>query len=298
MGVALIGARDARAGEPGAATAAGALELKDGDRVALIGGTFVEREQNYSYLETLLVSRWPQRKITFRNLGWSGDTVHGHARGYFDGPEQGFARLSAIVHELKPTVILLGYGMSESFDGEAGLPAFRAGLERMLDMLKDLDARTVLIGPIKHENHGPPPLSPLPDPAEHNRALRLYADVMKEVAKQRGHRFVDLYELQPAEGSRLTENGIHLTQLGYHRAAAVIAGVECTPLSPAQEKMRQLAIQKNIQYFNQWRPANEPYIFGFRKAEQSRNRVEMPRFTQPIERLEEEIRKLAQAKPE
>jgi lysophospholipase L1-like esterase len=271
------------------------LELKDGDRVALIGGTFIEREQNYGYLETLLISRWPDRKITFRNLGWSGDTVHGHARGYFDGPEQGFARLNAIVHELKPTVILLGYGMSESFDGEAGLPAFRAGLERMLDMLKDLGARTVLIGPIKHENHGPP----MPDPAEHNRVLRLYADTMKNVAAKRGHRFIDLYEgLQPEEGRRLTENGIHLSQDGYHRAAAVIAGVPYAPLSPAQEKMRELAILKNIQYFNQWRPANEPYIFGFRKAEQSRNRVEMPRFTQPIERLEEEIRKLAQAKPQ
>ncbi|MGB7159925.1 MAG: SGNH/GDSL hydrolase family protein [Tepidisphaeraceae bacterium] len=271
------------------------FELRDGDRVALVGGTFIEREQNYSYLETLLLTRWPDRKITFRNLGWSGDTVLGHARGYFDGAEQGFARLNAIVHELKPTVIFLGYGMGESFDGEAGLPAFRAGLERMLDMLKDLDARTVLIGPIRHETLGPPPLSPLPDPAEHNRLLRLYADAMKDVANQRGHRFVDLYELlQPEGGHRLTDNGIHLTAYGYHRAAAVIAGAPCTPLSPVQEKIRQLSIQKNIQYFNQWRPANEPYIFGFRKHEQSRNRLEMPRFTPPIEKLEEEIRKLCQ----
>jgi lysophospholipase L1-like esterase len=289
LGAVLAGTGDARAGEPGAV----ALELKDGDRVALIGNTFIEREQNYSYLETLLVSRWQDRKITFRNLGWSGDTVYGHARGYFDGPEQGFARLNAIVHELKPTVILLGYGMSESFDREAGLPAFLAGLERMLDMLKDLNARTFLIGPIKHENHGPP----MPDPAEHNRVIRLYADVMKDVAAKCGHGFVDLYNLKPDDHQRLTENGIHLTQHGYHRAAAVIAGVPYAPLSPTHEKMRELAIQKNLQYFNQWRPANEPYIFGFRKHEQSRNRVEMPRFTQPIERLEEDIRKLAQSLP-
>ncbi len=288
-----------------------AFELNDGDRVALIGNTFIEREQNYSYLETLLVARWPDRKITFRNLGWSGDTVHGHARGYFDGPEQGFARLNGIVHELKPTVILLGYGMGESFDGEAGLPAFRAGLERLLDMLKDLNARTVLIGPIKHENHGPP----MPDPAEHNRLLRLYADAMEDIAAKRDHRFVDLYELL-GEGdtkARLTENGIHLTQYGYWRAALAIAKglglpdpqttkgwtvcpspLERTIDPDAIERMRDLAILKNIQYFNQWRPANEPYIFGFRKHEQSRNRVEMVRFSQPIERLEDEIAKLAQ----
>ena len=295
---------------------AGPFELKDGDTVALIGNTFVEREQNYSYFETLLRPRWPDRKIRFRNLGWSGDTVHGHARGYFDGAEQGFARLNGIVHELKPTVIFVSYGMGESFEGEAGLPAFRSGLERLLDMLKDLNARTVLIGPIKHENHGPP----MPDPAEHNHHLRLYADAMKDVAAQRGHRFVDLYELlgDSTPDARLTENGIHLTQYGYWRAARAIAkglglsepataNGRATPLCPspiepasddpasqAAEKMRQLAILKNIQYFNQWRPANEPYIFGFRKHEQSRNRVEMPRFTQPIERLEDEITKLAQ----
>ena len=112
----------------------------------------------------------------------------------------------------------------------------------------------------------------------------------------------------------LTGNGIHLTQYGYWRAAHAIAkGLELSeppakvptcrsPLEPpsddpaavAAERMRQLAIQKNIQYFNQWRPANETYIFGFRKAEQGRNRVEMPRFTQSIETLEDEITKLAQ----
>ena len=295
---------------------AGSFEVKDGDRVALIGNTFIEREQNYSYLETLLQTRWPDRRISFRNVGWSGDTVHGHARGYFDGPEQGFARLNQIVHDLKPSVIFISYGMGESFDGEAGLPRFRAGLERMLDMLEDLEARTVLMGPIRHENHGPP----MPDPAEHNRHLRMYADEMKDVAAKGGHRFIDLYELlgEGTPEARLTENGIHLNQYGYWRAARAIAkGLDLTdppttsgrvtpacpsPLEPASddpasraaEKMRQLAILKNIQYFNQWRPANEPYIFGFRKHEQSRNRVEMPRFTEPIERLEEEITKLAQ----
>ena len=281
------------AGESVATAPAAALELKDGDRVALIGGTFVEREQNYGYLETLVRTRHPHRKLSFRNLGWSGDTVFGHARGYFDGADQGFARLNGIVHELKPTVILLGYGMTESFDGEAGLPAFRSGLGRMLDMLQDLNARTVLIGPIRHERQP----APMPDPAEHNRVLRLYADAMREIAKQRGHGFVDLYDGLGERDAKtpLTENGIHLTEHGYHRAASVIAGVECGPLTPAQEKMRELVILKDIQYFNQWRPANEPYIFGFRKAEQSRNRVEMPRFTQPIEKLEAEIASLARA---
>jgi lysophospholipase L1-like esterase len=274
------------AGEP--------LELRDGDRVVLIGNTLIEREQTYSYLETLFIMRWPERKITFRNLGWSGDTVWCDARGYEHDAERGFANLTRQVHELKPTVILIGYGMVESFDGEAGLPRFRQGLERMLDMLKDLDARVVLLGPIRHENLGPP----LPDPAKHNRDLRKYADAMAEIAAKRKHRFIDLFELlKPENGSPLTDNGIHLTQKGYAPAAAVIGrelGISADLSSPTAEKVRALAIQKNIQFFNQYRPANEPYIFGFRKQEQSRNQVEMPRFSQPIEQLEAEMRKLAQ----
>src|SRR5688572_30332382 len=96
------------------------FELRDGDRVVMIGNTFIEREQNDSYLETLLRTRWSDRKITFRNIGWSGDTVFGDSRSIYDGVK-GLDRLDQLVHELKPTVIFIGYGMVESFDGEAGL---------------------------------------------------------------------------------------------------------------------------------------------------------------------------------
>jgi lysophospholipase L1-like esterase len=298
---------------PSARAAEGkSFELKDGDVVAFIGNTFVEREQSYSYFETLLRTRWPDRKISFRNLGWSGDTVYGASRGYFEGADAGFARLTKIVHELKPTVIFISYGMGESFDGAAGLPGFRSGLERMLDMLKPLAAReTVLVGPIQHENLG----SPLPDPAEHNKWLRAYADAMKDVASQRGHRFVDLYELtSPAADNRpLTDNGIHLTGRGYWQAAReterqlglrpsdklsiddkgrVLIAAKGGP-SEQFERVRQLSIQKNVQYFNQWRPANETYIFGFRAYEQGKNAAEMPLFAEPIARLEDEITRLS-----
>jgi lysophospholipase L1-like esterase len=296
---------------PTRATEPTPFELKDGDRVAFIGGTFIEREQAYSYLETLLRTRWPERNTVFRNLGWSGDNVFGASRGYFEGADAGFARLTKIVHELKPTVIFVGYGMTESFDGEAGLPTFRSGLNRMLDMLKDLNAReTVLIGPIQHEKLPPP----LPDPAEHNKWLRAYADAMKDIASKRGMRFVDLYELTaPQPKTRiavpLTENGIHLTPRGYWFAARETMkqlGLQAPKELNVDEKgaiingnyepIRQLSIEKNVQYFNSWRPANETYIFGFRSYEQGKNAAEMPKFAEPIARLEAQISKLAQQK--
>ncbi|HQR43545.1 MAG TPA: hypothetical protein PLX97_12700, partial [Gemmatales bacterium] len=54
--------------------------IREGDRVVLIGGALIEREQQYGYLETMLHAMHPDRKFTVRNLGWSGDTVWGDAR--------------------------------------------------------------------------------------------------------------------------------------------------------------------------------------------------------------------------
>src|SRR5438067_12994258 len=108
---------------PLGARAADAFTLKDGDRVVLIGSTLIEREQRYGYWETALTSRFPG--VTFRNLGWSGDNVFGLAQASFGTVADGFKHRKEHVEALKPTVILVGYGSNESFDGEAGLPRFR-----------------------------------------------------------------------------------------------------------------------------------------------------------------------------
>src|SRR4051812_22703494 len=70
------------------ALAAEKFELRQGDRVVLLGGTLIEREQRYGYWEAALTARYPDRDITFRNLGWSGDTVFAESRGVFDPPEK------------------------------------------------------------------------------------------------------------------------------------------------------------------------------------------------------------------
>ena len=313
--VLLTGATKARAEEPAGSKPAAPFELLDGDRVAFVGNAFLEREQTYSYLETLLATRWPDRKVTFRNLAWSGDTVFGHARAAFDTPAQGFERLVKVVHEQRPTVLFISYGMAESFEGDKGLVPFRQGLEKLLDHLSDLSARTVLVSPIRHENLGPP----FPDPAHHNRDLQKYVEVMRTVAAARGHRFVDLYEglsagtdgtsASGAARRPLTENGIHLSPRGYWLAALAIekglglpprewtqreGGVEINGGAGAEqaEKFRQLAIAKNVQFFNQWRPENETYIFGFRRNEQGQNAREMPMFDKPIAEIEAEMAKV------
>src|SRR5947207_9302375 len=99
------------------------FELVDGDRVVFIGNTFVERDIQHNYLETMLTGRWRTRNITFRNLGWSGDTVFVPARAG-SAPNKGFDLLVEAVKDLRPTVLFIAYGMNESFEGEAGLSRF------------------------------------------------------------------------------------------------------------------------------------------------------------------------------
>lgn len=207
------------------------FELKDGDRVAFIGNTFVEREQVDCFIETALTIRYPDRNITFRNLGYSGDTVTGEARGLcmgwsqFEGADKAFERLRKLVAEFKPTVLLVNYGMTESFFGKDKLAEFTANFNKMLDALGEAagtSPRIVLMSPNFHEDLG----RPLPDPAEHNKNLELYSDAIKEIAAKRGGVFIDLFAITKdarGRGTKLTWNGIHLTPFGYWYVAHAIA---------------------------------------------------------------------------
>jgi lysophospholipase L1-like esterase len=215
--------------------AAGEFQFRNGDRVVLVGNTLIEREQLYGYWETLLTALNPDKNITFRNLGWSGDTVFGEARAGFGTPADGFRHLKEDVLAFKPTVLILGYGGNESFAGPAGLPRFLKGLDTLLDAMAPTEARVVLLSPLRHERLP----APLPDPTEHNKNLELYRDALREVALKRGYWFLDLYGLVPREreapGARavhLTDNGIHLTAYGYWRSAFSLArGLGFTPAS-------------------------------------------------------------------
>lgn len=205
-----------------AAAAPPAFELRDGDRVVLVGSTLMEREQRSGYWETALTLRYPRHRIIFRNLGWSGDTVFGEARAGFDTPREGYRRLVELTLALQPTVLLVGYGTNEAFAGPAGLPRFQQGLETLLDALAPTKARIVLLAPPRLEKRGPP----LPDPDNHNSQVALYAAAVRAVAERRGHGYLDLStqleQLAHRPGVPLTDNGMHLTPFGYWQTTSAL----------------------------------------------------------------------------
>ncbi|MFA6543248.1 MAG: PVC-type heme-binding CxxCH protein [Limisphaerales bacterium] len=285
------------------------FELKEGDRVVFLGDTFIEREQRYGWIELVLTTRFPDRNITFRNIGWSADTPSGRSRlglslrqAGLEPQGEGWEILQKQIAETKPTVAFIGYGMASSFDGEAGLTKFEASYNRLLNTLEQLSpgVRFVLLTPIKHEKLPPP----MPDPEKHNEQLARYAKVIEQVATERGLVYINLFDEMLSKLGRgsltkpLTENGIHLDGGGYQFASREIlqslfpSDTFEFPLGPVSETMRQVIVRKNEFYFHRSRPANMAYIFGFRKREQGQNAVEMPQFDPLIEAEEKKIREL------
>ena len=203
------------------------IELRDGDRVVMIGDAFLERDHDLGQIESTLTARYPDRSVTFRNLGWTGDTVWGDSRAAFETAREGFERRAALVKQLDPTVLLVAYGMNESFGGDAGLPQFEEGMKALLESVASPGARVVLISPIVHENLGPP----LPDPNAHNKELIAYRDALGRFAQARGLGFIDLIRARIGDGTRPervvpmreTVDGIHLNPYGYQLAAIALA---------------------------------------------------------------------------
>lgn len=260
----------------------------DGDRIVWIGNTFVEREQRYGYWETALLAANPGKKITLRNLGWSGDTVFGDARAGFDNAAKGFERLVSLTLELKPTVIFVCYGTNEAFEGEAGLEKFDKGLQKLLDAIKPANARIVLFSPIPFEANAP-------SAEERNKMLGRYTDVIAKVAHKRSLHFADLTHLRDGNHT-LTDNGIHLNENGYKTSAphfiASLGLGERTLDWHQLEPLRQAVIEKDQLFFYRWRPQNETYLFGFRKHEQGKNAKEVAEFDPLVGKVEDEIVKI------
>lgn len=271
-----------------AADSAPEFELKDSDRVVTLGGTFIEREGQFGYIETVFTTAFPDRKVTFRNLGWSGDTVWAESRGIFDPAQVGYSRMIELVKELKPTLIVFGYGQNESFAGDAGLEPFVKQFEKLCEDVKPTGARLVFLTPHKFEK----PRTPLPDASRHNAMLGKYADAVRQLAARRSAPVLDLYALELPSQS-LTENGMHLGPNGYAVVAqAVRSHLKLTnggKTSQQEEAIRQKIVEKNMLFFHRWRPQNITYLTGFRKHEQGNNAVEIAQFDPLVEKIEVEI---------
>jgi len=92
----------------------------------------------------------------------------------------------------------------------------------------------------------------------------------------------------------VTDNGVHLTEVGYTALSMAVAdGLSWPAFRPKTEgepqgkrsgsssapHSRAAIIHKNELFFHRWRPANSTYLFGFPQHEQDRMRKRFPNST-------------------
>jgi len=175
------------------------LELKPHDHIVFIGNTFAERMQDAGYFEALLHSRFPDKELVVRNLGWSADelTLRPRSKDFQDHGHN--------LEDHKADVIIACFGFNESFAGKKGLAKFETDLKNFIDTTLKAKyngkshPRLVLFSPIASENlhrHG------LTDGKENNKRIQLYTATMQKIAKEKNVLLWTCLRQQKADGKR------------------------------------------------------------------------------------------------
>jgi len=195
--------------------------IRDGDHLAIVGNTFADQLRIHGYTETLLQQH---ADISLRNLGWAGDTLTKRDR------PTNFPSEESTLTEQQTDVIIACFGLSESFAGKQGIPAFKDELKAFIAMHRakkyngETAPKLILVSPIAYEYHG----VTTPDFEGRNAALASYSAAMKDTAEQEGAAFIDLYAptramMDAAKDQKFTSNGIHLSPLGYWAVSRILS---------------------------------------------------------------------------
>ncbi len=245
------------------------LDPEQKSNIIFLGNTFAVKLQDNNYFETLLYKSFPERELKVRNLGWSADEVNLRPRPV------NFGTLDEHLQQHNADIIFACFGLNEAFDGPDSLGVFKQDLTTFLHHLqqKKFNGKTppkvVLVSPIAHEALG----GSLPDPAIHNRNLKLYTEGMEEAATDLGIPFIDLYsptyQLMTSSTDSLTTDGIHLNEEGYRLVSEIMAKSLGFPVSswspdPQSTALKEAIGIKNRHFFYKFNAENGEYIYGRR----------------------------------
>lgn len=189
------------------ATLAAEFSIRDGDRIVFLGDSITEQRLYTTYIEAYTLARHPDWKLTFRNVGWGGDTAWLRQRAHPDETklfaadevaqqkmvEDSVGRgLERDVLPLKPTFVTVKFGMNDHSYQAFRPDIFAAYVRSQAQINKVLSAtgaRVTFLTPQPIEDKRPDPNN---DPR--NQSLRKFSDGLKEVAAKGGAKVVDQFE--------------------------------------------------------------------------------------------------------
>lgn len=252
------------------------LELNEGDSVVVVGNTFAERIALSGYLDAMIHAANPGKKIVVRSVPNSADEVDNMPREHSVPPADFYLKRHGA------DVVIMCFGMSESFNGLGGVDAFKAGLSKQVDLHINAKyngqsaPKIVLVSPIAHEDLG----SPLPTGqavVDRNTVLAAYMEAMKAVAQEKGAVFIDLfsptlseYRNKKAKPAPMTNNGIAPSEYGCFFLAGEMAkqlgwwdGVVAGDSGNSADLL-QVAYDKHYHFRHRYRATNTEYVWGRR----------------------------------
>ncbi len=241
------------------------LKLKEGDRIALIGNTLFDRDRLFGYFESLVHQTHADKRLEVRTLAWSADEVDLQPR-----PDN-FGDLDQHLTAQKADVIFAAFGYNESFAGLEAIPEFKSRLRAFIRHTVSRayngasGPRLVLVSPIANEN-----VEGVAAATLNNERIAAYTKAMESVAAEEKVGFINVFEgtriAMEDPRTDLTFNGAHLVDEGY-RVFGKIAfektfGEELAP--EVNERIREVVVEKNEQFFYRYRPLNTFYYTGGR----------------------------------
>jgi lysophospholipase L1-like esterase len=153
--------------------------FKKGDVIVVMGDSITEQRLYSNYLETWSVTRFPEYKLVFRNVGIGGDRSVG-----------GNGRFKRDVLPYKPSVLTVDFGMNDggyrAFADNTFDP-YMKGLQGIADQAKAAGIRVAWITPQPVE-HNPG------DPKEsYNDTLEKFSAGVKQIAEKNSGSFADQF---------------------------------------------------------------------------------------------------------
>lgn len=281
----------AAAGEP--------IDPQPGASIVLLGGGQGERLLRFPAFEVELQRRFADRNLVVRNLCDDGDTPgyrdHSGRNSPFAYPGaekfytlskskdvwgsghagSGFAQSpDEWLKGLKADVILAWFGYAESFRGPSGVAAFREELNGWLDHTAKQKyngksaPQVVLISPLGLDEQSAP--QGVEGARAVNANLGLYAQAIKEIAAQRGLRFLDLFAYGQGYYRQaklpMSRNGLPEGPK-WHAQLALQLGTLFAPGSPRlgdSKALEQAVDDKNWYWDKLYKVPNGVHVFGRR----------------------------------
>ena len=268
------------------------LTIKQDDVVVCYGGSMMDRLLEHGELEAYLQLAHPGKNLKVRSLGWPGDEV-----GYRLRPDGYAEHLKMLLAQWPASIVVLGFGMNESFAGPAGLKAFETQLETFLHEVarRHPGAKLVMLAPLAFEQ------KVAPDADARNREIAAYVDVLRAQARAKQALWVDLFSASQAAYRRnsepLTMYGLHLNErgcreIGRELARALLGDAAVARVDAARlREVAQAAAQKTQRVEALVRIKNAVLYFGQRRRPHE-YAAELPRYHQMIDQSDAIIQRL------